>query len=162
MLTEDMNLLVTQADTIYQGDNLSKSIVFLIPNRVAETDTISSDIFLTYVRPDGTPDITILERDDVPYDDKYHRYVLPVTCKLSRFAGEVYFWIQVYAGNASNPIVANSGECRLRIHKTGRPSGCFDDNQMTVLYQLKQQMESLSPSGMVEFSEEEIEELFAD
>lgn len=160
MLTKDMELTITQAETIHQGDNLSKSITFLIPSKVADVDTVSSDIFLTYVRPDGAPDIVILERDDTMYNDEYYKYILPVTCKLSRLPGEVHMWIQIYTGNMPNPVVANSGECRVRIHRTNKPAGCFNDNQITVLYQLQKQLDSLSPSGMTEFTEEEINNMF--
>lgn len=142
VLTKDMKLTITQRDTIYRGDNMSKSITFLLPAQIGELDTKATTVFLSYVRADGNPDIVILEREKEMYDHQHYKYVMPVTCKLSRYPGEVCMWLQFYAGDSSLPEIAKSSECKLRILDSKNLDDCLGDHQLTALYQLKKQVEN--------------------
>lgn len=137
MLTDDMRLVVTKADTIYRGDNLSKKITFLLPAKSENFDMMKTSVFLSYIRADGSPDIVILNRDPEMYDENHYKYILPVTCKLSKYPGEVRMWLQLFSGYAANPETAKSGDCKIHILNTDNLDGCLDDHQITALYQLK-------------------------
>lgn len=141
VLSDSMGLSVTQADTIRRGDSMSKAITFLVPVKVDEMDMKGMTVFLSYIRTDGNPDIVILEREEKLYKNSHYRYVLPVTCKMSRYAGEVLMWLSFYSGDSSQPEIAKSGECKLRIADSKNLDDCFGDHQLTALYQLKKKVE---------------------
>lgn len=141
-LMDDMRLVITQADTIYRGDNMSAAITFLLPLKVGELEVKASTVFLSYIRADGTPDIVLLEPKSTMYDPNHHMYVMPITCKLSRYPGEVFMWLQFYAGNSALPEVKKSGECTIRILESRNLDDCFADHQLSVLYQLKQKIDN--------------------
>ena len=88
-LDEGMNLVVTVNDAIYRGDNLNRKIIYLIPLTVGEIDILTAKVYLSYIRADGVPDIVILERMDEKYKESYYQYTLPVTCKLTKYPGEI-------------------------------------------------------------------------
>ncbi len=143
LLTEDMRLMVTKNEAIYRGENMSKEIVFLLPLKAGTTDVGTATVFLTYVRPDGNPDIVILERKAEMYDASHYKYVMPVTCKLSRYAGSVCMWLQLYSGDYVVPTVAKSGECTIRILDDKNLDNCMSDHQLTALYQLKKKVDNM-------------------
>lgn len=135
-LDENMNLVVTVNEPLYRGDNLNRKITYLVPKTVGEIDMLTASIFLTFVRADGVPDIVILERQEEPYNESYYKYVLPVTCKLTMFPGEVCTWMQIFAGTPSNPIVSKSGECMLYIQNSKNSDDYISDHSITAMYQL--------------------------
>lgn len=141
-LMDDMRLVITQADTIYRGDNMSAAITFLLPLKVGELEVKASTVFLSYIRADGTPDIILLEPKSEMYDQNHHMYVMPVTCKLSRYPGSVCMWLQFYAGDSAHPEVKKSGECTIRILESKNLDDCFADHQLSVLYQLKKKIDN--------------------
>ena len=143
-LSDDMSLIPTKLDSIYRGDNMSKAITFLIPSKIGDIETTSSTVFLTYVRPDGTPDIVILEAEPVMYNHNYYQYVMPVTCKLSKYPGEVCMWLQFFFGSSCRPNVLKSGECTIRVMESASIDGCMSDHQLTALYQLQKRVKDES------------------
>ena len=140
-LDEDMNLMITVNEPIYRGDHLNQKIIYLIPKQIGEIDTLSASLFLNYIRADGTPDVVLLERMDMPYNDTYLQYTFPVSCKLTRYPGEVCTWLQVYSGAPSNPTIAKSGECLLYILASKSMDEYLCDHQVTALYQIKKEMD---------------------
>lgn len=143
LLSSDMKLIVTQADTIYRGDNMSKSITFLLPLKIGEMETKATTVFLSYIRADGNPDIVILNREQDMYDRFHYKYTIPVTCKLSKYPGEVCMWLQFYSGNTSLPEIAKTGECKIKILDSRNLDDCFSDHQLTAIYQIKKKVEDL-------------------
>ena len=135
-LDENMNLVITVNDTIYRGDNLCRKVIYLVPTSVGEIDVASANVYLSYIRADGTPDIVILERMEEKYKDTYYQYTLPVDCKLTKYAGEVCAWLQIFSGSPSNPTIAKSGECVIFIHESKNMDDYLCDHQLTALYQL--------------------------
>ena len=67
--------------------------------------------YLSYIRADGVADIVRLERQNEKYKEAYYQYVFPVSCRLTKFPGEVCSWLQIFSGTPSNPTIAKSGEC---------------------------------------------------
>lgn len=141
-LDENMNLVVTVNDTLYRGDNLNRKIIYLIPLTVGEIDLLTANVYLNYIHVDGVPNIVLLERLDEKYNESYYQYTFPVTCKLTRYPGEICTWLQILAGNPSNPTISKSGECMLYIQESKNMDDYLCDHQVTALYQLQKAMES--------------------
>lgn len=95
---------------------------------------------MTYVRADGVADIVCLDRQDEKYNETYFQYTLPITCKMSKFAGEVCTWLTFYSGSPSSPQIARSGECVLFIQDSKCVDDMIEDSQLTALYQLQKQI----------------------
>lgn len=140
-LDDQMNLVITEKEAIYRGDNLNQKITYLVPLKIGDIDMLSATIFLNYIRSDGTPDVVILERQEEKYNESYYRYFLPVTCKISKYAGAVCTWMQICSGSASNPVVSKSGECILQIQESKDMDEYLGDRQVTAMYQLQKQVD---------------------
>lgn len=140
-LNENMDLVTTVYEPIYRGDNLNQKIIFLLPPTVGEIELDTASVYLSYIRSDGAADVVLLERGETMYREAYYQYTLPVTCKLSRYPGEVCAWIQIYSGTPSNPTVAKTGECTLYVQESKCMDSYFCDHQMTVLYQIQKDVE---------------------
>lgn len=139
-----MRLVVTKADTIYRGDNMSNCITFLLPVRINGVDMETATVFLSYIRADGEPDMVILNRTPEKYNNTYYQYVMPVTCKLSRYPGQICMWLQICDGCSEKPIVAKTGECTIKIHESKSMDNYLCDHQLTAMYQLKKELEKIS------------------
>ena len=136
-LDENLNLSITKREPIYRGENLSKKITFLIPLTVGEIDILTAYVYLSYIRADGIPDIITLERLSEKYNESYYQYVLPISCKLAKFPGEVCTWLQIYTGVPSNPIIAKSGECLLYVENSKNMDDYLCDHQLSAIYALQ-------------------------
>ena len=102
-LDDSMNLVITVNEPIYRGDNLNQKIIYLIPLQVGEIDMLTATPYLSYIRADGVADIVRLERQSEKYKEAYYQYVFPVSCRLTKFPGEVCSWLQIFSGTPSNP-----------------------------------------------------------
>lgn len=109
-LDDDMNLVITVREPIYQGDNLNQKIIYLIPKTIGDIDIASAKLYLNYIYADGTPDIDELNRLDNMYNDKYYQYTLPVTSKLTNHDGDICTWLDIRSGLTTDPIKSKSGE----------------------------------------------------
>lgn len=138
-----MSLVTTVREPIYRGDNLNQKITYLIPENIGEIDMLTATTYLNFLRADGEPDVVMLERSDEMYQETFYQYVLPVTCKLSRYAGAVVTWLQIYTGDISDPVVAKSGENIIQILESKDIDGYVgdwrSDKVLTALYQMKAQ-----------------------
>ena len=140
-LDESMNLVMTVSEPIYRGDNLNQKIIYLIPLQVGEVDMLSATLYLNYIRADGVADIVRLSRSEEKYKETYYQYSLPVSCRLSKYPGEVCSWLQIYSGTPSNPTIAKSGECLLYIEDSKNMDDYICDHQLTAIYQLQKQID---------------------
>lgn len=143
-LKEDMVLETTSYEPIYRGDNLNRRIIYLIPLTVGEIDISTACIYLCYIRADGTPDIVILERMKDKYKEAYYQYTLPVTCRLTKYPGEVCTWLQIFSGSLSKPVISKSGECTLYIQESKNMDDCICDHQLSAIYALQRQTDEAS------------------
>lgn len=142
-LSNDMRLIVTKSTPIYRGDNLNANIIFLLPMQINNIDLSTATVFLSSIRADGEPDMIILERSTTNYNQHYYQYLLPVSCKLSRYPGETCMWLQICDGSTSHPIVQKTGECHIKIHESKSFDDCLHDHQLTAMYQLKKKIDAL-------------------
>lgn len=142
-LSNDMRLMVTKSTPIYRGDNLSTGIIFLLPVKINNVDLSTATVFLSYIRADGEPDMVILKQSAEKYNLHYYQYTLPVSCKLSRYPGQICMWLQICDGNTCHPIVQKTGECVIKIHESKSFDNCMHDHQLTAMYQLKKKLDGL-------------------
>lgn len=141
-LDESMNLVMTVNEPIYRGDNLNQKIVYLIPLQVGEVDMLAATPYLSYIRADGVADIVRLERTEEKYKEAYYQYVFPVSCRLSKYPGEVCTWLQIFSGTPSNPTIAKSGECLLYVEESKNMDDYICDHQLSAIYALQKQTET--------------------
>ena len=137
-LDESMNLVMTVNEPIYRGDNLNQKIVYLIPLQVGEIDMLTATPYLSYIRADGVADIVRLERQSEKYKEAYYQYVFPVSCRLTKFPGEVCSWLQIFSGTPSNPTIAKSGECLLYVEESKNMDDYICDHQLFTRCRRKQ------------------------
>jgi len=140
-LDEDMNLGITVNEPIYRGDRLNQKIIYLLPLTVGDIDMQSATVYLSYIRADGTADIALLVRMEEKYNDNYYQYTLPITSTLTRFAGEICSWLQIYAGSPRNPMIAKSGECMLHIQDSKNMDEYISDRNLRLIYEMQRYME---------------------
>lgn len=141
-LDEDMNLVVTQREPIYRGDNLNRKIIYLVPLSVGEIDPQTAIFYLSYIRPDGVADVIALERMEDKYNESYYQFTFPdmVNLKVTKYAGELCTWLQIYSGDPSNPMISKSGECILQVQASKNMDDYLCDHQVTAIYQFHKEL----------------------
>lgn len=140
-LDESMNLVVTKNEPIYRGDHMNQKITYLIPIVVGDVDMLAATIYLSYIRADGTADIALLVREDEPYNERYYQYHLPITSTLSRYAGEICTFLQIFSGSPHHPVIAKSGECILRVIDSKNMDEYITDRHLRLIYEMQRHME---------------------
>lgn len=140
-LDESMNLVITQNEPIYRGDHMNQKITYLIPIMVGDIDMLTATVYLSYIRADGTADIALLVREDEPYNERYYQYHLPVTSTLSRYAGEICTFLQIFSGPPNCPVVAKSGECMLQVIDSKNMDEYISDRNLRLIYEMQRYME---------------------
>lgn len=143
-LDENMDLTITVNESIRRGENISKKITYLIPVKVGGVDTLSAVPYLCYVRADGTADIIRLDSTGEMYKDQYLQYTIPVTCKMTKYPGELCTWIEVFSGTPSKPTIAKSSECLLYVEDSKNVDDCLCDHQLAAIYQMQKQIDEKS------------------
>lgn len=73
---------------LYQRENLTEKIQFLIPEYYNEIDLKEYTVILKYIDQSSISHAEILESDDELYKGKI-RYILPVNSELSKFSGDI-------------------------------------------------------------------------
>ena len=152
-LDESMNLCMTKREPIYRGDHLNRTITYLIPMTVGNIDMERATVYLSYIRADGTADIALLVREDEPYNDRYYKYHLPITCTLSRYAGEICTFLQIFSGPPRHPTIAKSSECFLQVVDSKNMDEYITDRNLRLIYEMQRYMED-----KVEKAEKELHE----
>ncbi len=140
-LDESMNLVITKNEPIYRGDHLNQKITYLIPIEVGDIDMLQATVYLSYIRADGTADIALLVREDDPYNERYYQYHLPITSNLSRYAGEICTFLQIFSGPPQHPVIAKSGECMLRVIDSRNMDEYITDRNLRLIYEMQRYME---------------------
>lgn len=135
-LNEDKTLSITQMDSIYRGEHFSEKVTFLIPKVVGDINVISSKVYLSYIRADSVGDIVILERKSAMYNADYYQFVAPLTCKLTKFPGQVCIWLNIMTGDCCPAVTVKTGECYIPIEDSKDMDDYLCDHQLTAIYQL--------------------------
>lgn len=140
-LDESMNLVITKKEPIYRGDHMNQKITYLIPTILGDTDILTATVYLSYIRADGTADIALLVREDEPYNERYYQYHLPITSNLSRYAGEIVTFLQVFSGPPRHPVIAKSSECILQVIDSRNMDEYVTDRHLRLIYEMQRHME---------------------
>lgn len=140
-LDSGMNLVVTAREAIYRGDRLNQKLTFLVPLQVGDIDIGAAALYLSYIRADGTADIDLLTRDKELYNESYYKFTMPVTSRLTRYAGPVTAFLTIYSGPFNNPIIAKSGECMLHVQASTNMDDVVTDHNLSLIYSMQKQME---------------------
>ena len=135
-LDENMDLVTTVREPLFRGDNLNRKLIYLIPLTVGDIDMLKACVYLNYIRADGEPDVVILERMEEKYNESYYQYTFPVTCRLTKYSGEVCTWMQIFTGTLSDPTIQKTGECTLHIQESKNIDDYISDRTITALYQI--------------------------
>lgn len=139
-LNENKELVVTRAETLYRGENLATTLTFLIPLRFGDLATADSTLFMSYIRPDGVSDISMMVQKDSMYNENYFQFTVPVDCKLTLTAGKAVIWLQARCDVDGKTAIAKSGECALWIRDTQDANGLCADDMYTAIYQLQAEL----------------------
>ena len=142
---------------VFRGDNLNQKIIYLIPLQVGEIDMLTATPYLSYIRADGVADIVRLERQSEKYKEAYYQYVFPVSCRLTKFPGEVCSWLQIFSGTPSNPTIAKSGECLLYVEESKNMDDYICDHQLSAIYEMQKKTEGTESN--MDAIQEEIDKL---
>lgn len=152
-LDDQNDLVITAREPIFRGDCLSRKIIFLIPHKVGELDTLASTIYLTYIRADETADVVLLERMEQDYNESYYQYTFPVDCSMTRYPGELVMFLQVFSGSYNNPSISKSGECYLQVIASTNMDEYISDRNLSLIDQMQRYMD-----GKVEHTESVLNE----
>ncbi len=141
-LDDQNDLVITAREPIFRGDSLNHKIIFLIPHKVGELDTLASTIYLTYIRADETADVVLLERMPQDYNESYYQYTFPVDCSMTRYPGELVMFLQVFSGPYNNPSISKSGECYLQVMASTNMDEYISDRSLSLIAQMQQYMDN--------------------
>lgn len=133
---DNLDLVVTVAEPIFQGENLSKSVTFLVPKKVGELYAAAALAYLVYIRADGHADIVYLKRETEMYDDDYYQYIVTIPERVTRYAGEIVLWLEFYSGRASNPVIVKTGSTVMNVIEHHASADRIDDRELSIIYQL--------------------------
>lgn len=105
VLKKDKSLVATVRTTLYQRESLVDKLQFLLPQTYEDIDIVNGDyiVVMKYLDQSNVAQSEILEKDDDLYKD-YIRYVLPVTSKMTRFAGDIQIWLSVIGINTDDSV----------------------------------------------------------
>lgn len=145
-LNDDLSLAITVSGTIHAGDNMSQKITYLVPAQVGEIDVAGAYVYLNYVCADGSSDMVKLARSENLYNNTYYQFVTQVTCKISRYPGEVRTWLSVTTpdtGGCECPKSVSSGECYLHVEGTNYSGHCATDSVLIALTQMQAEVDGV-------------------
>lgn len=137
-LDQMMSLTITRNGPVHRGDNLFENLIYLIPKNLNGYNPIDTDVYLSYIRPDGVADIVTLEPLDEMYNEDYYRYVIPVTMAMTKYPGEIRTWLIIVEKGfkPEESIIAKSDECIIRVTDSKDLRELFDDDKIETLFQI--------------------------
>ena len=87
------------------------------------------------------------------YWDAVSETNIPITATLTRYAGEICTWLQVYAGPPHHPIIAKSSECMLQIIGSKNMDEYISDRNLSLIYAMQRHMEDKIEKAEKQLSE---------
>lgn len=141
-LCDDKCLVPTVRSTVYRGENLNQTLRFLIPHTVDNINVDEATVLMNYIRPDNSFDVIALERSAESYSEQYYLYEIPLTCKLTWFAGECRVWLQMMAGDPHLPTIVKTGECIVFVHRSTNLDSLVSDEYISELYRIERKLDA--------------------
>ena len=89
LMDNNKYLNATTTCILYQGENYCDNFQFLIPTEYNGHDLQEYIVTMQYTNANEQCFIDILEPDEELYKEKYLRFTLPITTKLTKIPGEV-------------------------------------------------------------------------
>lgn len=134
---ENKTMIHTSISTVYQGENLSDTLVFLIPQTVGDVVVENCKVYVYYLRPDGIYDYDELIKESFDYKE-YHQYHFPVTSKFTASVGVVKLSLQL---NSSPDIILKTGETTIEVCSPGDVADI--SSQISALYKLSKRIDDI-------------------
>jgi hypothetical protein len=138
---QDKLLIPTKMQTIYQGDQLADTLVFLLPATLGDIDLSGATVMLTYIRADGSANVELLKQAANNYYT-YLQFTLPIATKLTKVVGEVVLWLNIFSNDSQQQVTQSSTYNMTIATKQDTSSYTFDE-QMSALLTLQQQLKEL-------------------
>jgi hypothetical protein len=127
--------------TVYQGDQLTDTLVFLLPASLGDMDLTSASVFLTYIRSDGSANIEMLEQAQNMYGT-YLQFSLSIASKLTKLAGNLTLWLNIYCSESQQQVTQSSTYTMTIATKADTTAYSFDD-QLSAMLLLQRQLNEL-------------------
>lgn len=141
ILTDDKELIATQTQPVYVGENLSETVQFILPATIEDVKLDTATVFLSYVKQDGTGDLDTLTRIG-DYDTTHYSYCFPIDSKVTKHAGNLCMWLIIYSGSPCSPTVTKSSEYMFVVSPS-RDTSDMIDSSVTAIYKLKAQIDDI-------------------
>lgn len=142
-LDENRELVTTVYEPIYRGENLTTKIIYLVPPTIGDVDILVSQIYLSYIRADGEPEILELHRLKNMYKEKYYQYILPVQSKMSSYPGTVVSWMHIFSGEKDDPTIIKSGTNLITISESPGIDGRLADRLITAIWETRENIRNI-------------------
>lgn len=116
-LEQDGSLVNTVRGTVYQSESLMDKVHFILPKKYKEQELGSFMIALKYVNPANISKFDILTLHNGDYKEDYLEYIFPVTTEITKFAGNITFYLSMYFVDEelNQKYIGHSGESTLQI-----------------------------------------------
>lgn len=118
IMNSDKSLTKTIVRTIYKGENLVDTIVFLIPKIYGDVNLAQLEVELTYTDPQSGDHAEPLRLIDTDYKNDWLRFHLPVDTKLTQYSGDIIIRLQfsdVSKDGANRSVVLLTGTTKVTI-----------------------------------------------
>ena len=117
LLKSDKSLIISKTSRLYQKENAVDQIVFYIPEKYDDYDLSNFTVTLYYVNQGNTSHIEILTADEDSDKDGFLKYKLPVTTRLTEFAGEITMHLSLtfIDLSVSKKYVLHSDDIKINI-----------------------------------------------
>lgn len=156
---ENKIMIHTTCSSIFQGENLSDKLVFLLPQTVGDVTVENCKVYIYYVRPDGVYDFDELVKEPLDYKE-YHQYHFPITSKLTAAAGNVKMRMQL---NNVPEVILRTAETTIEVLPIGENKSDGDEGAPPIDdaliekinkidLSLKEKVDKVSGSSLVENS----------
>lgn len=117
LMNTDKSLIATNRINIYQRENAVDKIQFLLPQTYEDLNLSEFEVVVKYVDQGNVAHSEILELQEELYKEKL-QYILPVTTKITQFAGDVKLCLSVLNVNLDNDEkeeVLHTGETIINV-----------------------------------------------
>lgn len=117
LMNTDKSLIATNRINIYQRENAVDKIQFLLPQTYEDLNLSEFEVVVKYVDQGNVAHSEILELQEKLYKEKL-QYILPVTTKITQFAGDVKIYLSVLNVNLDNDEkeeVLHTGETIINV-----------------------------------------------
>lgn len=143
VMDKNKSLFTPKKITLYQGENLMDSLVFLIPKKYYEHDISDFTVKMQYTIPGNVGCTETLVKSQEDYNDTHLKFCLPIDSKITMFAGDITLSLLIYKYDTLNKkkFQLHSGNIGISVKPTeafyqygsSDEDSEFDDNEFDVV-----------------------------